>query len=221
MPTSAAPTIATDDETSQNEPPAQAGTTTRNEAMERIRGIEIDDASPEARELLEAARKKMGRVPNLLRGLAHSPAALGAYLKLSEVLAGTSLSAAQREQLALTAAGTNACEYCASAHTAIGGGLGIDAEELARNLRATSSDPATDALLRFTRAVIEKDGNVSDAELADVRAAGFDDGVLAEVVALVALNTLTNSFNRLARTEVDFPRVELPETPSSPTSIGA
>jgi alkylhydroperoxidase family enzyme len=48
---------------------------------------------------------------------------------------------------------------------------------------------------------------VTDRDLAAVRAAGFDDGAIAEVVAQVALNIFTNYFNHVAGTDIDFPRV--------------
>jgi alkylhydroperoxidase family enzyme len=57
--------------------------------------------------------------------------------------------------------------------------------------------------------ILESRGNVTDAELAAARQAGITDGEIAEVVAHVALNVLTNYFNVLARTEVDFPLVSV------------
>jgi len=44
-------------------------------------------------------------------------------------------------------------------------------------------------------------------ELADVRQAGFSDTEIAEIIGNVALNVLTNYFNRAAETDIDFPRV--------------
>jgi len=48
---------------------------------------------------------------------------------------------------------------------------------------------------------------VTDRDLDAVRAAGFDDGVIAEVVAHVALNIFTNYLNHVAGTDIDFPKV--------------
>ena len=42
-----------------------------------------------------------------------------------------------------------------------------------------------------------------------VRAAGYDDVGLIEIVLNVALNVLTNYINNVAQTDVDFPKVEL------------
>ena len=40
-----------------------------------------------------------------------------------------------------------------------------------------------------------------------VKAAGFDDAQIVEIVLHVALNTLTNYVNEVAKTEIDFPLV--------------
>lgn len=176
--------------------------------MERIQSLEPSQADPKAQELLAAAQKKMGMTPNILKALAHSPAALEAYLTFSGVLGGGALSPRLREQIALTTAGTNGCDYCASAHTAFGKSLKIEEQELGRNLAGESSDSKTSAVLSFVRSVLANRGDVSDSQLQAVRDAGFSDGQVAEIVATIALNTFTNYFNRLARTEIDFPKVE-------------
>lgn len=49
---------------------------------------------------------------------------------------------------------------------------------------------------------------MSDDTLAFSRAAGLTDTELCEVSAHVALNLLTNYFNRLADTDIDFPKVD-------------
>ena len=50
-------------------------------------------------------------------------------------------------------------------------------------------------------------GDVRDQDLASVRAAGYSDGDIAEIIAHVALNVFTNYFNRAAHTEIDCPLV--------------
>ena len=48
---------------------------------------------------------------------------------------------------------------------------------------------------------------MSDDDLAQVRAAGYDDADIAAIIGHVALNVFTNYFNRVAHTDVDFPEV--------------
>lgn len=177
----------------------------------RIAPVQIDNAPEKTKELLGVVKKKLGGTPNLLTTMAQSPAVLGSYLAFSDALSGASLSAALREQIAMTVAGANACEYCASAHTAIGKGLGVDKDELARNLDADSSDAKTSAALAFARKVVVSRGFVTDSDIRDIRDAGYSDAQIAEIVTTVALNLFTNYFNHVAQTEVDFPRVEVGE----------
>ncbi|CAN7528654.1 carboxymuconolactone decarboxylase family protein [Rhizobium sp. LjRoot30] len=88
-----------------------------------------------------------------------------------------------REQVALLVAEENGCVYCVSAHTFRGQKLGIDADELLANRRAASADPKMTAALAFARSLLTEKGKVSDALLADTRAAGWDDRALAEIAA--------------------------------------
>ncbi|MGE0706797.1 MAG: carboxymuconolactone decarboxylase family protein [Planctomycetota bacterium] len=175
--------------------------------MSRIRPIDPAQATGKAKELLDAVHAKLGRVPNLMRGLAHAPAALEGYLQLSGALAGGALSAKLREQLALAIAEQNACEYCLAAHTAIGGMVGLSKDQVRDARLATAVDPKTTALLGFAVRLVESRGRASADDLAAVRAAGWSDGAIAEVVAHVALNVFSNYFNHVADTEVDFPAV--------------
>ena len=177
--------------------------------MARIQPIDLDQAEGKAKALLENVSKALGMVPNLMRTLAHSAAALEAYLGFGKALHGGLLSAVLREQIALTVANANACEYCASAHAALGKRFGLDATELKRNLQALSSDPKVEAALQFVRAVVVRQGWVTDDELQRVRQAGFSDGEINEIIATTAITIFSTYFNHVAETEVDFPAVEL------------
>ena len=177
--------------------------------MPRIHPLDPAAAEGKAKALLEGVRKALGMTPNLMRTMANSPAVLDAYLGFNKALAGGSLGAPLREQIALTVAGANGCEYCAAAHTALGKMHGLDAAELAANLEGRSSNVKIAAALDFAREIVVKRGWVDDVELARVREAGYGEGEVAEIVATVAYNTFSNYFNHVAETEVDFPPVAL------------
>lgn len=175
--------------------------------MQRIERIDQADAPAETADLLSQVKKQMGGVPNILATMAQSPAALGSYLGFAGALAGGKLSAGLREQIALTVAGANRCDYCASVHTALGGKFGISTDELDRNLQGRSSDPRVDGALRFASRIVATRGHVSDSDLAAVRDAGFDEEEVVELIANTVLNIFTNYFNHIAGTEIDFPLV--------------
>ncbi|HWJ17257.1 MAG TPA: peroxidase-related enzyme [Geobacterales bacterium] len=175
--------------------------------MQRINALTPSTAPAAAKTLLDAAHKKIGMLPNLYATLAHSPAALQAYLQQTEALTAGVLAPALREQLALVTAGVNGCDYCASAHTLLGKRAGLPAGEAASNLKGQSADTKTQAALDFASAILSSRGHVSDAQLQHVRAAGFNDAQIVEIVAHLAMNTFTNYLNNIAKTVIDFPHV--------------
>ena len=178
--------------------------------MARLTQISPEAASGRAGELLDAVKDRLGLVPNMTRAMANSPAALDGYLQLSGALGKGTLPAKLREQIALAVAQANECDYCLAAHYAVGRMVGLTAEQIRDSRLGTAVDPKADALIRFARKVVETRGRVGDTDLADVRDAGFDDGVIAEVVAHVALSVFTNYFNEVAETDLDFPNAPAP-----------
>src|SRR5262249_10598904 len=95
--------------------------------------------------------------------------------------------------------------YCVAAHSAIGKTVGLTAEQIRDSRLGTAVDSKAEALIRFARRLVETRGRVTDGDIEGVHQAGFDDGAIAEAVAHVALNILTNYFNQVARTDIDFP----------------
>jgi len=175
--------------------------------MARIPTIDPSTASGPAADLLGAVKSKLGLVPNMTRVMANSPQALEAYLAFSGALGKGALPAKLREQIAILVAEGNSCTYCLSAHTAIGKMVGLPENELLAAREGESADPRTAAALRFASRVLSSNGEIDDADVADVRNAGWTDAHIAEIVANVALNVYTNLFNKAFAVEVDFPVV--------------
>jgi uncharacterized peroxidase-related enzyme len=167
------------------------------------------EATPVAsHSFLEAVKKQLGVVPNLFRLVANSPAALKGYLGLSGALGKGALPAQTRERIALAVAEANSCDYCLSAHTYLAKNLAkLDDAEITANRSGASNDPKADAALRFAIKVVRARGHVSDDDVATVKAAGYDDAQVIEIVQQVALNTWTNYINSVAQTDIDFPVV--------------
>ncbi|HEX4611329.1 MAG TPA: carboxymuconolactone decarboxylase family protein [Urbifossiella sp.] len=174
--------------------------------MSRLNHIQPETATGRPQELLAAVKQHIGMVPNMTRAMVNSPAVLDGYLQFSGALAKGSLSPKVREQIALAIAEANGCDYCLAAHSAVGKMVGLTADQIRDSRLGTAVDGKTDALIHFARQVVEVRGRVSDADFATVRAAGWDDGAIAEVVANVALHVFTNYFNLVADTTLDFPK---------------
>ena len=174
--------------------------------MSQLQQISPTQATGPAAELFGNIEKKLGKVPNMMRAMGNSPAALAGYLSLSGELAKGALTARQREQIALTVGQANGCDYCVSAHSALGKLAGLTPDQIRDARLASAVDKKDDALLRFTRKLVNERGHVAGSELQELRDHGFTDGDIAEVVAHVALNIFTKYFNHVADPEIDFPR---------------
>lgn len=177
--------------------------------MTRITAINPAEATGKAKDLLTAVQAKMGMTPNLMKTLAHAPAALEAYLGFNSSLSAGVLDTKFREQIALAVAQANSCEYCLSAHSTIGKMVGLKPQEIEASRASHSADAKKDAGLQFVQTIVVHRGDVSNGALDDVRAAGYSDAEITEMVAHVALNVFTNYFNLVAQTDVDFPRVSV------------
>lgn len=177
--------------------------------MNRINVVTAENANAEQKALLDAIHSQLGMVPNFLKVLANSPAALRAFLGLHGVAGEGRLDPQTRERIALALAQQNSCEYCLSAHTAIGRKAGLDSEEILTNRAGGSRDAKAAAAVRFARALAEHSGEVTTEELLEVRNAGYDDAEIVEIITHVGMNILTNIVGKASRVEIDFPKVEL------------
>ena len=175
--------------------------------MSHIPAPARDAVPPASQPLLDAVEKQLGLVPNMFRVIALSPHALQGYLSLNGALAKT-LDVKTRERIALAVAQVNGCDYCLSAHSYLAANLAkLDPSEIARNREGGSADAKANAAVAFASAMTKNRGQITEAEIQSVRAAGYTDGQLVEIVAIVAENVFTNFLNIMAGTEIDFPVV--------------
>jgi uncharacterized peroxidase-related enzyme len=177
--------------------------------MPRLPQLTAETATPEQRDLLDTINRQLGRLPNLYASLVAGPAALRGYLALRDALVAGTLSAGLRERLALLVAQENGCGYCVAAHTFRAQRMGLADDEILRTRQADSADDHARAVLQLAREVMRTAGRVTDDALARGRADSVTDAELAEIVAHIALNTLSNYFNHLAEPVLDFPEVEV------------
>ncbi|MCV2888331.1 carboxymuconolactone decarboxylase family protein [Ruegeria aquimaris] len=173
--------------------------------MARLTQLSDAAASPEAATLFSAIKGKVGMVPNLYRVAGNQPAVLAGMLGLNEALGGGSFDARTREAIALTVAGANACDYCASAHAAISAGLKVTPDTIDAHLAGRSDDPRTAAILALASAIVSSRGMVSDADLDAAKAADLSEADIVETTANVVANIFTNYLNHVAGTDIDFP----------------
>jgi uncharacterized peroxidase-related enzyme len=165
--------------------------------------------TPEANDILDNIKKKIGRVPNIYKLLAHAPNVLSGYIQFSTSLDHGTLAPKEIQQIALIVAGYDRCEYCASAHSLMARHAGVDNEEITKNLKGQSNDNRTATLIKFCRGILQNKGVVGDDVYNELLKAGFTEAQVVEIVGNIAANIFTNYFNNLIGTELDFPKVNL------------
>jgi uncharacterized peroxidase-related enzyme len=184
----------------------------KESSMPRLTTPTRDAAPADSQPLLDGVFKKFGVIPNLFRVYALSPSALGGLLGLVGANS-KSLDVKTRERIAIAVAQINGCDYCLSAHTYIGTKLAkITPEDAMLNRKGFSTDPKASAAVAFAAKVAERRGHVSDADIAAVKAAGYSEAQIVDIVALVTENVMTNYLNEVAQTEIDFPVVHTAQT---------
>jgi len=169
--------------------------------MARLNVVDPATATGRAKELFDGplARKKL----NIFRGLANNPGVLDAFLNFSRGIRTGCLTAAEHELIALTCAQSTGCAYCLATHTKLAAGHGVDANAAIEARKGRAVEPRQQAVLRFTNALLEKRGSVSDRDLEMFRNAGFDDTAVVEAIGAVAVNLFTNLFNEVNQTTID------------------
>lgn len=175
--------------------------------MARLHTIALSEASGRAAELFAAVKGAVGKVPNSYVGIGgNSAVALEAVLNLEASLKKSSLSPVDIEVVKLVVSYTTGCDYCLAAHTLLGKKFGLSREAiLAVRQAKPSGDARNDALATFTHHILTTTGIVP-AEVVDaVKKAGVTDAQIVDVTVAVASIYLTNLFNRINDTVVDFP----------------
>src|ERR1700722_16610467 len=163
--------------------------------MSRIAPVVSSNVDAKVATTLTQVKASLGMVPNLFATLAHAPVVLDGFLSLSKTLSRGRLSAAQREIVALAVGQENECQYCLSAHTAMARAAGVSQADALKARAGDGVDPFERALASFAKKIVGQRGHVANEDIENARKAGIDDGLIMEVVANVAVNTLTNYAN--------------------------
>jgi uncharacterized peroxidase-related enzyme len=166
---------------------------------------QTDETAPEgSKENFRTIRKRFGFVPNLMATFANSPAMLNGYLALDTAWEKSSFTTRERQIILLTASVENKCLYCVAAHAAALKGLRLEAAAInAIRGRTLLADPKQDALVTVTRELVCGRGYVSEVAKKAFFDACYDIVALMEVLAGVALKTMSNYLDHLNPISID------------------
>jgi len=176
--------------------------------MSRV-NLDPQRAPAPSQPLLTQIHQAFGTTPNMFKAVANSPAALQSMWAAFGALGKGSLGARLGEQIAVAIANRNRCEYCLAAHTVLGQQSGASPVEMSAAQASRSADPQTTAALGFALKVVEQRAQISEADVASLRAAGFSEEQVVEIMAHIALNLFTNYINVALDVLADFPKVAL------------
>lgn len=168
--------------------------------------LHTKETAPDAsRSVIEQVEKAYGFFPNLYAVFAESPVAISTYLHISGQLKAHGALTPQEQQIVMLAVSeANGCDYCVAAHSMMAT-LSQVPEETIKALRDGKApcDPKQAALVRFAKAVLEHCGWVPENEQEAFLAAGYTTRHTLNVLSILALKTLSNYTNHLAKAPLD------------------
>lgn len=175
--------------------------------MPRLNTIALTDATGRAAELFATVKQAVGKVPNSYIGIGgNSPVALEAVLNLETALKKSSLCARDIEVVKLVVSQTTGCDYCLAAHMLMGKKIGLDRDAMMALRQGNPSGNARDdALAQFVLYLMTTSGTVPAGIVTTIQQAGVSDAQIVDITMAVASIALTNLFNRINDTVLDFP----------------
>lgn len=175
--------------------------------MPRTTALTPEQVPADSKPTLDTFTKNIGFTPNMLATFAHSPIAFNAWATLAGSLS-KALDVKTRDSIGLAVSEVNGCNYCLTVHSFTAEHMAkLSADDITLARKGHASDPKRDAAVAFARKVIKSRGKVGHEDVQAVRDAGYTDANVMEIVALVAMYSLTNFFNNVFDPERDFPAV--------------
>lgn len=164
----------------------------------------IETAPEGAKTTLEQVKSAYGFLPNLMGVFANSPEILDSYLSISKSFESTSFSPTEQQVVLLTVSYENGCDYCVAAHTVISGMQEIS-DDVVNAIRNGNrlQDEKLEALRQFTSEVVSKRGYPSQETKDRFHGAGYTAQNGLEVILGVAMKTISNYTNHIAKTPLD------------------
>jgi alkylhydroperoxidase family enzyme len=159
-------------------------------------------------EMLNELEKSSGLMPNVMKQMANSPAAIEAFLSSREALGKGFLSAKMRSLVGIMIAEIYSCHYLLAARVNQAKKSGMSDEDLKLAMTQSSSDPKEDRGLQFIRNLVLMHRELSPSEMVELKAIGYSDGEIVELIANVSMNMQVYYMIQVAKPESDYPAVE-------------
>ena len=163
-----------------------------------------EEVSENNQAIFDNLQKALGFVPNLYAYYAKNETALSDYLTLQN--RKSTLKAKEREVINLVVSQVNNCNYCLSAHTAIGKMNGFsEAQILEIRSGNAGFDEKLHALAQFVKSTAENNGKANISSIEAFFEVGYDEANLIDVIFVIGDKIISNYIHNLAQFEIDFP----------------
>ena len=154
----------------------------------------------------DAIVKSVGFMPNLFATLGLSDNGLSRYISFQSDT--SSLTNKEKEAINLIVSEVNDCNYCKSAHTAIGKMNGFTEEETLEIRRGQATfDKKLNALIKLSQDIVNTRGKINQNYLELFFNEGYSKGNLIDVVIQIGEKTITNYVHNITQVTIDFPNV--------------
>jgi uncharacterized peroxidase-related enzyme len=158
---------------------------------------EVSPLDPDITAYFAKCTEKLGLIPNVLLAHAFDQDKLRAFMGLYNdlMLAPSGLTKAEREMIAVAVSAQNACVYCLTAHGAALRALTGDpalSETIAQNWRVAALPDRQRAMLAFAVKLTNAPAEISEADRATLRNAGFTDRDIWDIAGVAAFYNMSN-----------------------------
>tara|TARA_R110002049_G_scaffold214533_3_gene385988 strand:+ start:6861 stop:7412 length:552 start_codon:yes stop_codon:yes gene_type:complete len=162
------------------------------------------DVTANNQAIFDNLQKGLGFVPNLYAYFGKNETALEDYLSFQNRKA--TLTAKEREVINLVTSQVNLCRYCISAHTVLAKMNGFTDEQIIEIREGGASfNDKLDALVKFTKSVVENRGNATEESKNIFFSAGYSEANMIDAIIIVGDKTISNYLHKLTDLEIDFP----------------
>ena len=167
----------------------------------RLQSIDPEEATGSLKVLFE----KLVMVPNVLCLMANSEPVIQSYANFHRTQSSYMLAEKYRKMISLAVSQYNDCSYCVALHTSTALDSGVlTAEECIDSRQMKSSVLKTNAILCFTKDVLESRGKINDTSVIEIRKFGITDQEIVEIIAVISMITLANITANIGNPELDF-----------------
>ena len=169
--------------------------------------INLSNADERTKELLEAAKKQVGMIPNMYKNMANFPAFLEIYGTGYNLFRKEGeFTPAEQEVIFLTISKENGCDYCMAAHSVVADMMSkvpIEVTEAIRN-DTRIPDARLNVLSKFTSIMVIKRGRPSDEDVKEFLMAEYTEKHILSIILAISIKTISNYSNHIFHTPVDI-----------------